>query len=199
MKSENKLMSRREAARLKVIKKIIAGQLTQSKAAQKIGLSTRQIRRICQRVREEGDKGIIHRLKWMPSNRRPKVDAVERVVEGKYLHITHADWEHIEKRRQALENLKYVYDTLYRHNMPLSSYVLRRVVTSLSNAQNWPPSDAGQAGKVVDALLNEKDWYSLKNAKFAVYVPSGRFFYTKEDLYNALVKLGLWPLDRVSK
>lgn len=63
-------MSQRELTRVHVIHKVIERSLTQKDAADKLDLSDRQVRRIVVRVRSEGDKGILHRLRGKPSMRQ---------------------------------------------------------------------------------------------------------------------------------
>jgi transposase-like protein len=62
-------MSRRETKRLHIIHQALDKRITQEKASELIGLSSRQIRRILKRVREEGDDGISHRSRGKASNR----------------------------------------------------------------------------------------------------------------------------------
>ncbi len=51
----------KELMRLQIIQKIFGKQINQQEAAETLKLSDRQIRRMVKRVREEGEKGIIHR------------------------------------------------------------------------------------------------------------------------------------------
>lgn len=69
-------LSQRERDRLKVVHAIKEGHLKQTEAAQRLGLSTRQVRRLQARVRAEGDGGVVHRLRGRPSNR--KIGPAER-------------------------------------------------------------------------------------------------------------------------
>ena len=62
-------MSQKELKRLHVIRKVIDKRLKQREAAELLALNQRQIRRIVKRVREESDKGIIHRLRGVRSHR----------------------------------------------------------------------------------------------------------------------------------
>jgi hypothetical protein len=62
-------MSQRELKRLHIIRKAIDKRLKQREAAEVLELSQRQIRRLVKRVREESDKGIIHRLRGIESHR----------------------------------------------------------------------------------------------------------------------------------
>ena len=63
-------MSQEDLKRLHLIRKTIDKALTQREAADLMGLCERQVRRIAHRVRQEGDGGVIHRSRGMPSNRR---------------------------------------------------------------------------------------------------------------------------------
>ena len=74
------LMSMKEAARLAVIDQLLAGELNQAQAALKLGLSVRQIKRLNQRVREDGAEGLLSRRRGMPSNRRVADAVREQVV-----------------------------------------------------------------------------------------------------------------------
>jgi transposase len=63
-------MSRREATRLHVLHQALEKKMTQREAAGLVGLSDRQVRRLIQRVRVEGDAGICHRARGKASNHR---------------------------------------------------------------------------------------------------------------------------------
>jgi hypothetical protein len=72
-------MSQKEMKRLHVVHKVREGFLTQKDAAEIIALSERQTRRIIKRIREEGDKGIQHRLRGKESNRKLPWELAEKV------------------------------------------------------------------------------------------------------------------------
>jgi hypothetical protein len=63
-------MSGKELRRVHVIHRVMDKQLTQVKAGALLGLTTRQVRRLIARVRQEGDQGLVHRARGKPSNRR---------------------------------------------------------------------------------------------------------------------------------
>jgi transposase len=62
-------MSQEDLKRLHVIRKAIDKVITQQEAAEIIGVGLRQAQRITKRIRLEGDKGIAHRSRGIPSNR----------------------------------------------------------------------------------------------------------------------------------
>jgi transcriptional regulator with GAF, ATPase, and Fis domain len=63
-------MSQHERDRLQVLQGLHQGQYTQAKAAELLRLTVRQVRRLQQRWQEQGDAGLVHRLRGQPSNRR---------------------------------------------------------------------------------------------------------------------------------
>jgi transposase len=63
-------LSQRERDRLKVLHEVEQGHLPQVEAAKRLRLSDRQVRRLQARVRAEGDRGLLHRLRGRPSNRK---------------------------------------------------------------------------------------------------------------------------------
>jgi len=62
-------MRQKDLKRLHIIRKAIDKQVKQREAAELLELSQRQIRRLVKRVREESDKGIIHRSRGIESHR----------------------------------------------------------------------------------------------------------------------------------
>jgi hypothetical protein len=83
-------MSMRELDRLKCIQGLIDGQLKQIAVAARLGLTTRQVRRLVRRYEQQGPIGLISRLRDRPSNRRMKSDAAEHAFG--ILRSTYADF-----------------------------------------------------------------------------------------------------------
>src|SRR4030066_2164238 len=63
------MVSQRELKRLHIIQKVLNEKLSQVEAGEILLLSDRQIRRIVSKIRQEGDKGIIHGLRGKPASR----------------------------------------------------------------------------------------------------------------------------------
>lgn len=74
-------MSGRERQRLGMMGRVARGELKLSKAAELLGVSYRQAKRIWRRYREGGDRGLVHGLRGRASNRRSDRLQRERVVE----------------------------------------------------------------------------------------------------------------------
>jgi len=104
----------RELDRLKVVGEVLGGRLKQKEAAAQLGVSTRQVRKVCRRVRREGNKGIIHGLRGKRSNHRLAKGLLERAI--KTVQTRYADFG------PTLANEKLAE----LHRIVLSTSVLRK-------------------------------------------------------------------------
>jgi transposase len=74
-------MTRNERDRLRVIEAVLDLRLGQQAASARLGLSVRQVKRLCRSVREHGAAGLVSRKRGAPSNRRIAQSERERVLE----------------------------------------------------------------------------------------------------------------------
>ena len=70
MELERIALSSRERERLKVLHEVEEGHLKQVEAARRLHLTDRRVRRLQARWRQEGDGGLVHRLRGRRSNRQ---------------------------------------------------------------------------------------------------------------------------------
>jgi hypothetical protein len=73
-------MSQRERDRLKVLHTVLEGQRTQVEAARLLRLTTRQVRRLLQRISTDGDGVLVHGLRGQPSNHQFDAKFRQRVL-----------------------------------------------------------------------------------------------------------------------
>src|SRR5207249_5468012 len=64
------VLSTKDRDRLKVLHEVRQGHLTQRQAGEQLGLTDHWVRRLLVRVKKEGDRGVVHRLRGRVSNRR---------------------------------------------------------------------------------------------------------------------------------
>src|SRR5438552_1072894 len=75
-------MSQRERDRLRVLRDVKDGRFSQVKAAELLKLTVRQLRRLQQRWRQEGDGALVHGLRGQPSNRRHDTVLKKKVLQA---------------------------------------------------------------------------------------------------------------------
>src|SRR5947209_585694 len=75
-------MSQRERDVLKVMSLVLKGERSQVEAARLLKRSVRQVRRLQRRLEGEGDGGVVHKLRGLPSNR-----ALDETVRGQVLAL----------------------------------------------------------------------------------------------------------------
>ena len=73
-------MTQRYRDRLVVLRKAEKKLIGQGQAARELGVTSRQVRRLLQRLKKDGDRAVIHKLRGRPSNRRTDGKTRERIV-----------------------------------------------------------------------------------------------------------------------
>jgi len=86
VREETVQMSVQALTRVHVIRQAMNKALWQREAGEVLGVTARQVRRLIQRVRAEGDAGLVHRSRGTPSNRRHPPALKARVLQ---LYATH--------------------------------------------------------------------------------------------------------------
>lgn len=74
------LMSGRERKRLVVMAQVGSGEMRLQAAAEHLGVSYRQVKRLWSRYQAEGDRGLVHGLRGKPANRQSETWLRERAL-----------------------------------------------------------------------------------------------------------------------
>ncbi|MEN6580417.1 MAG: helix-turn-helix domain-containing protein, partial [Anaerolineaceae bacterium] len=72
-------MTQEELKRKTYLDKAIDGRITQKAAAETLGISERQVRRLLKRYRRDGDAGLVSQQRGKPGNRRLKEEVVTQI------------------------------------------------------------------------------------------------------------------------
>jgi transposase len=75
-------MSQKERDVLTVLHGVLQGERTQAEAARLLGLTTRHVRRLQGRLKEEGDRALVHGLRGRPSNHRADPAHRQKVLQA---------------------------------------------------------------------------------------------------------------------
>src|SRR5579863_717364 len=73
-------MSQAERDRLDALKRAKKKLITQQQAAQEIGVTERQMRRLLRKLRQKGDRAVIHELRGRASNRKLPAEMEQRAM-----------------------------------------------------------------------------------------------------------------------
>jgi len=80
MQNGRLLMTQGDRDRLVALKKVKKKLISQREAAEELQLSVRQVQRLLSRLREDGDKVVVHGLRGKPSNRKIEEKIEQRAV-----------------------------------------------------------------------------------------------------------------------
>jgi transposase len=114
-------LTMKEQIRYEVIKDSLKGLIKVKEISFMLGISIRQVYRLRKRVREEGIKGIIHRLRNKPSSKRISKniqDRIKRLYKEKYFdfNITHFT-EYLNEKEGIKVSREYVRKLLRKENI----------------------------------------------------------------------------------
>jgi len=187
---DNLIMSNQEIDKLKVIHSIIQHKLTWPQAADQMGLTTRQVGTLVARVRQEGNKGIIHRLRGRPSNHRLKPGVLEEAMG--HVESTYRDFS----PTFANEKLRKV------HHIFISTYTLREAMIGKGFWKPKKKKDKHRAwrerracvGELVQLDGSDHDWFEGRGPRcvLLIYIDdaTSRILYgefiTVEDAVNLM-------------
>jgi transposase len=73
-------MTQRDRDRLVALKKAKKKLITQKQAAEEIGVTERQVRRLLRKLRQKGDRVVIHELRGKPSNRKLPAETEQQAM-----------------------------------------------------------------------------------------------------------------------
>ena len=106
-------MSKRELTRLEVVQRVQKRRLTQREAAALLGLSVRQVERLCRAYREHGVVGLVSKRRGAPSNNL--IDNDLRTAAMALVHAEYSDFGPTLAQEQLQE----------RHGIDVSRETLR--------------------------------------------------------------------------
>jgi transposase len=112
MKGDKITLSQRQLQRVQVMSLVEAGKITLKEAAEKIGRSYRQAKRIWKRVKEEGVKGVIHGNTGKPSNYRTPEGIQEKVLQLSRQHYQEFNDTHFAEKLKEQEGLELSRETV---------------------------------------------------------------------------------------
>jgi DNA-binding Lrp family transcriptional regulator len=73
-------MTQAERDRLVALKKAKKKLITQKQAAEEIGITERQVRRLLRKLQRKGDRAVIHELRGRASNRKLPAETEQRAI-----------------------------------------------------------------------------------------------------------------------
>jgi transposase len=141
--------------------------ITQVQAAQELGMSARWVRTLLQRMRAQGDRAVVHRLRGRPSNRRLPEKTKRRAVELFRQHKQARQWHDYGPTLAAEElaeehGLQVSRETLRRWLMAAGLWRARRA--RVEQAHTWRARRA-RWGELPQWDSSEHDWLEGRGEK----------------------------------
>jgi len=160
-------MSRKEVNRLMVIKELESKVITQKKASDKLGLSTRQIRRLLKSYKSNGKEGLISKKRGKASNYR-----IDEELESEVITLISNNYSDFGPSL-ATEKLFEI------HNIKISKETIRKLMikSSLWQAKSRKRKKVFQlrerrsrSGELIQADCSPHDWFEGRRGKCTLVV-----------------------------
>ena len=155
-------MSQKERDRLKLLHEANQRHITQKGAAGQMGVSERWVRKLLARMRQEGDRAVIHRLRGRRSNRKIPEPLRKKAVE--LVRKEYGDFgptlasEYLAERH----GVRVSRETLRGWMMGAQLWKPRRA--RIEPVHTWRPRRA-QSGELVQWDTSEHDWLEGRGEK----------------------------------
>jgi hypothetical protein len=159
-------MSKRERKRLVVLAGVKRAELTLVQASGLLGLGYRQTKRVWRRYRDQGDAGLVHRLRGKASARR-KPGKVRAEVLALYQDERYADFgptllaEHLARRGMAVD-----HETVRRWLLAAGKWTVRR---RRQKHRQWRERKAC-FGEMVQLDGSHHDWFEGRGDRCVLMV-----------------------------
>ena len=159
-------MSRKERDRITIMAGVKAKELSQVQAAELLGLSYRQAKRVWRRYQDEGDAGLVHRLRGKPGLRHKppalRVQVLARCAEERYADFGPT----LMAEELGKEGLEVDHDTLRRWLVAAGNRTVRRRRQQHRQWRERKPC----FGAMVQLDGSHHDWFEGRREKCVLMV-----------------------------
>ncbi len=151
---ETLLMSRKERTRLVEMTLVKSSDQTLAAASRRLGLSYRQAQRVLHRFKEEGEKGLVHKSRGRPSNRK-KSELLRRKCLAFYRDHLEGFGPTLASEKLAGKGHVIDHETLRRWLLADGQWTVRR---RRPKHRRWRPRRE-HFGSLVQFDASDHDWF----------------------------------------
>lgn len=100
-------LKEREIEKLNVIKKVLIGECTKKEASGSLGLTIRQINRLLNKFKDEGENGFVHKNRGKESKKKVDLNIKKEIVDLYITEYFDYNFTHFFEEIQERYNLSY--------------------------------------------------------------------------------------------
>lgn len=159
-------MSQKEADRLSIIKQVLSNKITVRESSSILKMSERQLYRLMLRVRAEGSKGIIHKLRGKRSNRGYSEKIKTKVIE--IYRKQYSDYGPTLFSEELIKNHSISLDHETVRRWMRESYIATSERKKRPHRRRRERRSA--CGEMIQFDGSHHDWFEGRGAKCCLYV-----------------------------
>ena len=149
------LLNGEERDRLQVLQAAKKGQITQRQAAAELKLSRRWVKKLIQRLRRQGDGGVLHGLKGRCSNRRIATQVEHKAVQ--LIREYYRDYGPTQSAEMLAEQHGIVVSRETVRAWMCKAKLWRAKRATVHKVHGWRPRRE-RSGELVQWDTSEHDW-----------------------------------------
>lgn len=155
-------MSTKEAQRYALVVQIRGKKLTQQAAASALGLSVRQVKRLCRAARQQGAQGLISQRRGQPSNRR--IPVARRDYFMAVVRECYADFGPELAREYLVQEHDFTYSTETLRNWMIADGLWSAKARKVARIHS-PRERRARRGELVQIDGSHHDWFEGRSPK----------------------------------
>jgi transposase len=156
------MMSAKEVRRYALVQQILDKQLTQQAAASALGLSLRQVKRLCRAAHQQGAQGLISQRRGKPSKRRIPVARRDHFMD--VVRECYADFGPELAREYLARDHGFTYSTETLRNWMIAAGVWRAKARKVARIHS-PRQRRARRGELVQIDGSHHDWFEGRALK----------------------------------
>jgi len=156
-------MTQRERDRLVVLKKARKKLITQRQAAAELQVTERQVRRLLVRLKEIGDRAVVHGLRERPSNRRLSEEKREKALRILSQEVYRGFGPTLASEYLAKKHKIAIGREALRQLM-MQAGLWRRRKQTVEEIHEWRPRRSSR-GELIQGDTSEHDWLEGRGEK----------------------------------
>lgn len=160
-------VSMEELKKIKILKMVKDGHLSQMLAAQMLEISDRQVRNLLRRVEVGGDKAIISKKRGKPSNRSLSTELKQKTLEIVEQNYPDFGPKLANEYLKKMHNIQISHETL-RHWMIKAHLWFQR--GDSNRKQHLPRKRRGAFGELIQVDGSHHDWFEGRSAPCVLMV-----------------------------
>lgn len=160
-------MTAKDVLRSQVMAQVVEGKLDQESAARRLGISTRQVKRLKRRMLDEGNAGLLSKSRGKPSNRRTPQEKLSKALDLIRAHYADFGPTLACEKLDELHEIRLSVETVRKAMIAAQLWKPRRGATARTHAMR---ERRARRGELIQIDGSPHDWFEGRAPRCSLLV-----------------------------